>query len=346
MKQEIWIQRIFNCQHLKMAESVVEDRIVGQELVQLPAAATGAATAALTHFPAAAAAILNEAEEAQRLRPEDIPVPASPFQTPGAFSTVLRRLEQRRVQSEVRTPIVYPQEKLRSLFPLFTEEQLTSIERSQQGTAHLLYGQKSPLGSRDGGSEKGTRKIPEAAQKEAMVVDGGEAVKTVGDERDADEREVPKATGSSSEDCKACRICRIRLLTRRVRPGKRIGKTWNGCVEGTSPCLDYLSGRQPLAQLTSRSGSAGTTDVRLDDEERAMVQTVSRISELTKHLRLPPLQRMGHDPRLSKDLDLLQGRTVRRSELQQCFYQQSGNPRLSEGGVGELKTIDSDVNFA
>ena len=80
--------------------------------------------------------------QAERPRPEDIPVPASPFQTPGVPSTVLRRLEQGRGQAEVVTPMAYPKGRPRSLFPLFTEEQLSSMERSQQGAAHL-YGQKS-----------------------------------------------------------------------------------------------------------------------------------------------------------------------------------------------------------
>ena len=112
---------------------VVEDRIVGQELVQLPAAAAAATAAAgLTQFSAAAPAILNEAEgftgerglvQAERPRPEDIPVPASPFQTPGAPSTVLRRLEQGRGQAEVVAPMAYPKGRPRSFFPLFTEEQ-------------------------------------------------------------------------------------------------------------------------------------------------------------------------------------------------------------------------------
>ena len=122
---------------------VQEDRIIGQELATMPAAA--AASADLTQFSAVAPAILDEAEgrtgdrglvQTERPRPEDVPVPASPFQTPGA-STVLRRLEQ-----GPRTPMSYPQGRPRSLFPLFTEEQLTSMEKSQQGASHL-YGQKS-----------------------------------------------------------------------------------------------------------------------------------------------------------------------------------------------------------
>ena len=127
---------------------VQEDRIIGQELATVTAAAV--ATAGLTQLPAAAPSMVDEAEEragerslvvSERPRPEDIPVPASPFPTPGA-STVMRRLEQGRGLAEVRTPMSYPQGQPRSLFPLFTEEQLTSIEKSQRGAAHL-YGQKS-----------------------------------------------------------------------------------------------------------------------------------------------------------------------------------------------------------
>lgn len=95
--------------HLPALEDgrVQEDRIIGQELATVAAAAN--AQAGLTQFSAAAPSVLSDAEErmversmvtAERPRPEDIPVPASPFPTPGA-STVVRGLEQGRSSAEV-----------------------------------------------------------------------------------------------------------------------------------------------------------------------------------------------------------------------------------------------------
>ena len=125
----------------------IEDRIIGQELTQVPSAAAAAATAVLTQFRSGATAEVDFAMgvgavvQSEGPRPEDIPVPASPFPTPGP-STVLKRLEQGRDLTEAVTPMAYPKGRPRSLFPLFTDEQLNSMERSQREAAHL-YGQRS-----------------------------------------------------------------------------------------------------------------------------------------------------------------------------------------------------------
>ena len=77
-------------------------------------------------------------------------------------------------------------------------EVLTAETKSyEKQVADLQF--KTPLGSRDGGSETSVKKNDEAAQKEAMVADGAEAVKTVTDERDAEAEEAQKAKSSSSE---------------------------------------------------------------------------------------------------------------------------------------------------
>ena len=359
---------------------VVEDRIVGQELV-----------------PAATPAVLNDAEaltgerglvQAERPRPEDIPVPASPFQTPGMPSTVLRRLEQGRGQAEVVTPMAYPKGRPRSLFPLFTDEQLSSMERSQQEAAHL-YGQKSlteprpshmpsheeimrayaqkrdeeqgilwkmlqdarmenevlrqrnevlaaeirsyeklvadlqfrtPLGSRDGGSEMGTRRTPEIEQKNTVLVDGEEAVKTGTDERIADEKEVPKAKSSSPEDpTQVTMQVMLSLMQSMQEMQKRLLDAKTEPKEEDREDVEWVRGGNiSLTRLPEWSATTAPIDFadwinilepQMSDLTRTSSEWWSRLltesrSWYDEHLRLPPLQRMGHDPRPSKDLDL------------------------------------------
>ena len=325
--------------------------------------------------------------QAERPRLEDIPVPASPFQTPGMPSTVLRRLEQGRGQAEVVTPMAYPKGRPRSLFPLFTDEQLSSMERSQQGAAHL-YGQKSlteprpshmpsheeimrayapkrdeeqevlwkmlqdarmenevlrqrneiltaeirsyeklvadlqfrtPLGSRDVGSEKGTRRTPEIEQKNTVLVDGEEAAKTGTDERIADEKEVPKAKSSSPEDpTQVTMQVMLSLMQSMQEMQKRLLDAKTEPKEEDREDVEWVRGGNiSLPRLPEWSATTapidfaldqhlGATNVRLDkDKQRVVVQIIDRSrSWYDEHLRLPPLQRMGHDPRPSKDLDL------------------------------------------
>ena len=315
-------------------------------------------------------------------------MPASPFQTPGMPSTVLRRLEQGRGQAEVVTPMAYPKGRPRSLFPLFTYEQLSSMEGSQQGAAHL-YGQKSlteprpshmpsheeimrayaqkrdeeqevlwkmlqdarmenevlrqrnevltaeirsyeklvadlqfrtPLGSRDGGSEKGTRRTPEIEQKNAVLVDGEEAVKTGTDERIADEKEVPKAKSSSPEDpTQVTMQVMLSLMQSMQEMQKRLLDAKTEPKEEDREDVEWVRGGNiSLPRLPEWSATTAPIDFadwinilepQMSDLTRTSSEWWSRLltesrSWYDEHLRLPPLQRMGHDPRPSKDLDL------------------------------------------
>ena len=382
---------------------VQEDRIIGQEMVVVPEAASASAgltqfsaaaqsaSAVLTQFSAAAPAILNEAEEHQgdrgsvqteRPRPEDIPVPASPFQTPGA-STTIRRLEQ-----GGRTPMSHPQGRPRSLFPLFTEEQLTSMEKSQRGAAHL-YGQKSlteprpiqvqsheeamriyaqkrdeeqevlwkmlqearmeadvlrhrnevltaelqhyeklmadqqfktPQSSREGGSEKRAAGSSESDQKQSKKDEESTSVENAEGHKKVENEEDPRVKNSAGEDqTQVAMQVMLTLMQSMQEMQKRLLDAKSESKEEDREDVEWVrGGTATLPRLPEWSATTGPIDFadwinllepQMSDLTRTSSEWWSRLltesrSWYEEHLRLPPLQRMGHEPRPSKDLDL------------------------------------------
>ena len=175
-------------------------------------------------------------------------------------------------------------------------------------------------GSRDGGSEKGTRKTPKIEQKNAAVVDGEEAVKTGTEERNADEKEVPKARSSSQEDSTQMTMqVMLSLMQSMQEMQKRLSDAKTEPRDEDREDVEWVRGGNiSLPRLPELSATTSPIDFadwinllepQMSDLTRTRSEWWSRLltacrSWYDEHLRFPPLQRMGDDPRPSKDLDL------------------------------------------
>ena len=151
-------------------------------------------------------------------------------------------------------------------------------------------------------------------------MDGEEAVKTGTDERIADEKEVPKAKSSSPEDptqmtmqvmlslMQSMQEMQKRLLDAKTEPKEedREDVEW---VRGGNISLPRLPEWSATTAPIDFADWINILEPQMSDLTRTSSEWWSRLltesrSWYDEHLRLPPLQRMGHDPRPSKDLDL------------------------------------------
>ena len=179
---------------------------------------------------------------------------------------------------------------------------------------------RTPQGSREGGSENGVKMTSETAPKEPLAEGGAASSKEAGNPKKGDKEDDSRGKASTSEDQMQTTMQVMLSLMQSIKEmQKRLLDTKSESKEEDREDVEWVrGGTVTLPQLPEWSATTGPIDfadwinllepqmsdlTRTSSEWWARLLSESR-SWYEEHLRLPPLQRMGHEPRPSKDLDL------------------------------------------